>query len=137
MADVRQQQPQPVGNAGNNGRPAASSSASPDRSQSGGSQASITPPTDNNNAGNNANNAAANNNSAGERALAQAQMSTLGNNPNPRGGTAGTGTGTGRRRGDPAQDEAVMGVAESGAYEALDEGGEMVRVRFLDFLHTL
>ena len=67
-------------------------------------------------------------------------MSTLGNanNANPRGPTGtGTGTGTGRRRGDPAQDEAIMGVAESGAYEALDEGGEMVRVRFLDFLHTL
>ena len=93
MADVQQQQ-QPGagagGNAarggGNNGRPQPAASSSPDRSQSGGSQASITPPTDNNNAGNNANNAAANNAaSAGERALAQAQMSTLGNNPNPRG----------------------------------------------------
>ena len=29
------------------------------------------------------------------------------------------------------------GVAAAGAYEALDEGGEMVRVRFLDFLNTL
>ena len=131
MADV-----QPGGNAGSQGAAGGaagmSSSASPDRSQSGGSsQASITPPTDNNNNNNAASSANANNN-AGERALAQAQMATIGNNPRGPGTT-----GTGRRRGDPAQDEAVMGVAESGAYEALDEGGEMVRVRFLDFLQTL
>ena len=130
MADVHL-----PGNAGGNnagsGRP-NNSNASPDRSQSGrSSQASITPPSaDNNNANNN--NAADN---AGERALAQAQMSTLGNNPNA--SLNANPRSTGRRRGDPAQDEAIMGVAESGAYEALDEGGEMVRVRFLDFLHTL
>jgi hypothetical protein len=122
MADV-----QPAAGAGAGGaNPPAGQSQSPDRSQGGGSQASITPPTAPPGAAPNANN---NNNNANQ-ALAQAQMSTLGSR------TGGTGGGGTRRR-DPAQDEAIMGVAESGAYEALDEGGEMVRVRFLDFLQTL
>jgi len=124
MADV---QPAAGAGAGAGGAnvPPAGQSQSPDRSQAGGSQASITPPTAPPGAAQNAN---SNNNA--NQALAQAQMSTLGSR------TGGTGGGGTRRR-DPAQDEAIMGVAESGAYEALDEGGEMVRVRFLDFLQTL
>jgi len=117
MADV---QPGAAGGPGPGG-PAAS--ASPDRSQGGNSQASITPPS----AGPNAN---PNPDNAGQ-ALAAAQLSTLSAAAAARGGGGGT------RRRDPAQDEAVLGVAAAGAYEALDEGGEMVRVRFLDFLNTL
>ena len=74
-----------------------------------------------------------------DRALAAAEVSVMrdaGAGYNPRLATGSGGGGT-RRRADPAADEAVMGVADAGGFEALDEGGEMVRVRFLDFLQTL
>ena len=128
MADV-----QPGAGQGPGGPPAAS--ASPDRSQGGNSQggnsqASITPPS----APGAANATRSTNNTNAGQALAAAQLSTM----SARAAATATGTGGGgTRRRDPAQDEAVLGVAAAGAYEALDEGGEMVRVRFLDFLNTL
>ena len=132
MADV-QPNAGPAGGAaagGPTGGPGPAASASPDRSQGGNSQASITPPS----APGTANATRSTNNTNAGQALAAAQLSTM----SARAAATATGTGGGgTRRRDPAQDEAVLGVAAAGAYEALDEGGEMVRVRFLDFLNTL
>ena len=124
MADV-----QPGAGPGPGG-PGPAASASPDRSQGGNSQASITPPSAPG-ANTSATSPTTTTNNAGQ-ALAAAQLSTM----SARAAATGGGGGGTRRR-DPAQDEAVLGVAAAGAYEALDEGGEMVRVRFLDFLSTL
>lgn len=40
----------------------------------------------------------------------------------------------GQRERDPTADEAVMGAAEQGGFEVLDETGERVKQRFLQFL---
>jgi len=42
--------------------------------------------------------------------------------------------GGGSRERDPTADEAVMGAAEVGGFEILDETGERVKARFLQFL---
>jgi hypothetical protein len=46
------------------------------------------------------------------------------------------GAGGGGRQRDPTADEAVMGAAGEGVggFEILDESGELVRARFLQFL---
>jgi hypothetical protein len=44
-----------------------------------------------------------------------------------------SGGGTRQQR-DPTADQAVMGAAQEGSFEVLDETGERVRARFLQFL---
>ena len=42
--------------------------------------------------------------------------------------------GGARQQRDPTADQAVMGAAQEGSFEILDETGERVRARFLQFL---
>lgn len=62
----------------------------------------------------------------GDAAAAAAEVAAMtGVNPARQGGT---------RERDPTADEAVMGAAETGGFEILDETGERVKARFLQFL---
>jgi hypothetical protein len=75
---------------------------------------------------------------ATEAAEAAAEVSAMTGMTNP--GVvrqrAGAGGGGGARERDPTGDEAVMGAASEGVggFEILDETGERVRARFLQFL---